>query len=363
MPQQAKCDREGSSKTASESSGAATTRFSISIILPTFRRPTDLARCLEALEQQTLPPHEVAIVVRDIDAESRTFVEGYRGSLPVKILSIVQPGQVAALNLGIEQTSGDIIAITDDDTAPRPDWLERIHRHFLADPGVGGVGGRDNRYEDGKLVTGGDPVVGQLQWFGRNTGGFHLGVGGPRLTGHLRGANMSFRRTAVGNLRFDSRLLGGGAQTSNDWAFGNAVRRAGWKLLYDPAVQVEHYCATRVDGDDRTARDAVETYRIVFNETLTTLEDLDLWQWIPFGFWSCLVGTQKSPGLAQVLRFALRGQSGGAATLLAAWRARRDAWRTACRASSACTFLRYALCSRRPAPPARGDLRTSALKR
>ena len=249
----------------------AAARLTMSVIVPTYRRSADLARCLAALELQTHLPHEVAVVVREIDSESGAYLNGYRGPLPLKVLTIAQPGQVAALNLGIDETSGDIIAITDDDTAPRKvDEAGTSRTAFpCRSPGWrGGWPGLSLRKV--VLVTALQP-----EWwdtsngFGRrNTGGFHLGAGAPRLVGHLRGANMSFRRTAVGSIRFDPRLLGGGAQAANDWAFANAVRRAGWKLIYDPSVAVDHLCATQSQGDDRTARNPMETYSTVFNGNL-----------------------------------------------------------------------------------------------
>ena len=46
------------------------------------------------------------------------------------------------LNVGIGATIESIVAITDDDAEPRPDWLARLIGHFAV-KSVGGVGGRD----------------------------------------------------------------------------------------------------------------------------------------------------------------------------------------------------------------------------
>ena len=64
----------------------------------------------------------------------------------MRTVKVNVPGQVAALNAGLDKTQGEIIAITDDDAAPHVDWLERIEARYLADKAIGGVGGRDFLY-------------------------------------------------------------------------------------------------------------------------------------------------------------------------------------------------------------------------
>ena len=66
-----------------------------------------------------------------------------KANLNVELAIVVEPGQVAALNRGIEAATGDVIAITDDDAAPRADWVARIAAAFESDPKLGALGGRD----------------------------------------------------------------------------------------------------------------------------------------------------------------------------------------------------------------------------
>lgn len=173
--------------------------LTITVLIPTYRRPKDLARCLSALKQQTRPADEVLVVVRDTDTETWALFKDFNlGSLPLRTVTVKVTGVVAAMNLGLEKAQGDIISITDDDAAPHPDWLARIEAHFLADERVGGVGGRDWMYEGMQLVEGRREIVGQLQWFGRTIGEHHLGVGEPREVDILKGVNMSYRSDEIG---------------------------------------------------------------------------------------------------------------------------------------------------------------------
>src|SRR5215216_1661030 len=99
----------------------------ISVLVPTYRRPGDLARCLAALSAQQRRPDEVVLAVRDTDEETRTFLsEADLSPLPPRIVPVAAPGVVAAMNAGLTASAGTIVAMTDDDAAPRPDWLRRI---------------------------------------------------------------------------------------------------------------------------------------------------------------------------------------------------------------------------------------------
>jgi hypothetical protein len=139
---------------------------------------------------------------------------------------------------------------------------------------------------------------------------------------------MSFRQSAIANLRFDNRLRGTGAQPHNDMAFSLAVRRAGWKLIYDPKVAINHYPAQRFDEDQRYQFNDIALINAVHNETLILLENLSPVQRIVFLVWAILVGTRGTLGFVQWLRFlpsegALAGQK-----LFASLRGRWQGWQT-----------------------------------
>ncbi|MEH2109605.1 glycosyltransferase family 2 protein [Nostoc sp.] len=293
------------------------------VLIPTYRRPQDLSRCLLALQEQTKPVDQVIVVVRDTDADTWQFLAQLNtDNLPLHTVKVTQPGVVAALNAGLAAVEGDIVSITDDDAAPHPDWLERIAAYFTCDSHLGGLGGRDWIHHGSKLEDESRPVVGQLQWFGRVIGNHHLGVGEPREVDILKGVNMSFRTQAIGQLRFDERMRGTGAQVHFEMAFTLTLKRAGWKIIYDPNVAVDHYPAQRFDEDQRNNFNEIAFINLVHNETLVLLEHLPFIRRIVFLFWAVFVGTCDSLGLVQWLRFLpSQGQLAGK-KLLASWRGR-----------------------------------------
>lgn len=303
--------------------------LTISVVIPSYRRPKDLARCLDALKKQKRPADEILVVVRDTDTETWTFVQTLNPEfLPLRTATVSVSGVVAAMNAGMDAACGDIIAFTDDDAAPHTDWLERIEAHFLSDTNIGGVGGRDWVYHGTQLEEGEREVVGQVQWFGRVIGEHHLGVGEAREVDVLKGVNMSFRRSAIAQMHFDPRMRGTGAQVHFELAFSLSLKRAGWKLIYDPRVAVDHYPAQRFDEDQRNTFNDIALINAIHNETLVLLEHLPPAQRTAFVIWATLVGTRDSLGFLQGLRFlpkegALAGQK-----LLASLRGRWQAWET-----------------------------------
>jgi cellulose synthase/poly-beta-1,6-N-acetylglucosamine synthase-like glycosyltransferase len=280
----------------------------ISVLIPTYRRVQDLERCLNALKLQSRPADEIMLVVRNIDEETHKFIDRFDiENLKLKVVDVSISGQVAALNAGLMSSEGDIISITDDDAAPHPHWLEVIQQHFLNDSQLGGVGGRDWLYLNGVLQDetqhpGASNIVGKVQWFGRTIGNHHIGSGEARSVEILKGANMSYRRAAIHDLYFDSRLKGLGAQADNDMAFSLSVRKRGWKLIYDPNVSINHYLGVRINEDPRNTFSSVSLENSSYNQTLTILDYLGRSQRLVFLIWSILIGTRQSYGIIQMLR-------------------------------------------------------------
>lgn len=303
----------------------------VAVVVPTYRRPADLTRCLQAIASQQLPAERVIVVMREGDEPTREVV---RATDPcgvwLTVVVVRAAGVVAALNAGLEAADADIIAFTDDDAAPRADWLRQVTARFAADPGLGGVGGRDWVHQHGRLESDSRGVVGLVTWYGRCIGHHHLGVGPYREVDALKGVNMAFRARALEGVRFNPRLRGTGAQVCNELGVSLAVKRHGWRLAYDPQIAVDHYPATRHDEDQRNAFSIEAIHNAAFNETLLLCEHFGRWRRYVFIVWALAVGHQASPGLLQWLRLAVRAPRTATARFRATCGARLAGWR-ACR--------------------------------
>jgi glycosyltransferase involved in cell wall biosynthesis len=282
----------------------------VTVMIPTYCRPKDLNRCLMALEKQTRPVDEILVIIRDSDSETWTYINTFNTEqLPIITVKVSREGVVAAMNAGLDVAQGDIIAITDDDAAPHIDWIEKLEHHFLADEKTGGVGGRDWLYvgtelQDASIHPGANEPVGKMNWFGRVTGNHHIGEGQSREVDVLKGVNSSFRRSALLVHRFDERLRGSGAQVHWELAICQAMKRSGWKIIYDPTIAVDHYLGKRFDEDQRNIIFNAKALRNeTHNETLVLLENLPFLRRVAFMIWALVVGHRQALGAIQWLRF------------------------------------------------------------
>lgn len=111
-----------------------------SIIIPAYNARRTLAACLNALQQQTVPPALREIIV--IDDGSTDGTGQLAAQLGAKVLYQAQNGgQAAARNVGIRQAQGDIICFTDADCEPQPDWLAQLTAPLHANPAISAVKG------------------------------------------------------------------------------------------------------------------------------------------------------------------------------------------------------------------------------
>jgi len=105
---------------------------------------------LEALARQDFPREKFEVLVCDDGSteDLRSVAELPRGhaladrELDVIYLRQPQLGPASARNLGIRNARASIIAMTDSDTIPAPDWLSKLVAALDANPNASGVEGK-----------------------------------------------------------------------------------------------------------------------------------------------------------------------------------------------------------------------------
>jgi GT2 family glycosyltransferase len=297
----------------------------ISVVVPTWQRPSQLRACLEGIFHLDPLPDQVVVVRRREDGETALILSALSSEVDECVVD--EPGVVAALEAGARRATGDIVAFTDDDAVPRSDWLNYLLRQYR-DPRVGAVGGRDIIHNERGIVQGATRRVGTISPFGRVAGGHHLGVGAAREVAHLKGVNMSFRRSL---LCFPVGFRGEGAQVFYELAMCLAVRRDGWKVVYDPRAQVDHYPGERFDEDSRTSRTRRAAANATFNQSFTLFSLQPRRRLVRLAY-MLLVGDRCSPGLVRALVARIRGETQVTSLLLTSLRAQWEAWQAASRA-------------------------------
>jgi glycosyltransferase involved in cell wall biosynthesis len=220
----------------------------LTVVLATYNRAQLLEGALRALASQEVPDSltwEVVVVdnnSRDTTAQVVSAVSKTTAS-PVRYVFEPQQGVSHARNRGIAEARGSILAFTDDDALPAPDWIAQVAA-AIGRWSAHGVGGRIlPRWE-----------AAPPQWLTSNR---HLlnrlavmDVGEGRLLPcpmegrpQVWGANMAFRRELFERVGgFDSRLGGVGTKLfrGEEVELINRALEHGLRIAYDPALTVLH---------------------------------------------------------------------------------------------------------------------------
>jgi GT2 family glycosyltransferase len=275
----------------------------VAVVVPTFRRPEPLARCLAALAAQTRPPDELVVVTSPGDADTDAVVAG--STARVTVVRCTAPGVLAAMAAGAAAATAEVVAFTDDDAEAPPTWLEQLLAVLAASPLVGAAGGRDVvEHPDGTFEdTPRTSDVGRLTWYGRHVGAHHLGQGPARDVAFLKGVNAAYRRHALG---LPHGLRGEGAQVHFEVAMGRFARARGYRLVYDPAIEVAHRPAPRQGEDQRGA----PSPRAVSDASYNLVVAIGGLRGACRVLYATALGDRGSPGVLYALAAALRGDLG-----------------------------------------------------
>jgi GT2 family glycosyltransferase len=177
----------------------------VSVVVPTRGRPEALARCLAALERQSVPV-EVA-VVEDVDGR----------------------GPAWARNEGVRRAAGEVVCFTDDDCEPEAGWAEALAGPLLA--GEAEVTTGPVRMGDGATAAdkAWEAIVNYLQ--------VRAAAPGTASPGFAVTANLAARRSLLERLSFDESFPAAAGE-DRDW--GERAAREGALPRVVPGATVVH---------------------------------------------------------------------------------------------------------------------------
>jgi glycosyltransferase involved in cell wall biosynthesis len=113
----------------------------VSVIIPVYNDSERLKICLEALDNQTYPKACFEVIV--VDNGSETDVAAVVAQFDQAVIAYEnRTGSYSARNKGLSVAKGEIIAFTDSDCIPAPDWIEKGVANLLRLPNIGVVGGK-----------------------------------------------------------------------------------------------------------------------------------------------------------------------------------------------------------------------------
>ena len=214
-----------------------------SVILCTYNRCELLSRALDSVLNSELPESfqwELLVVDNNSSDKTKAVVDSYRVRFPnLRYIFEARQGKSHALNRGLREAKGEILAFMDDDVQVDPQWLSKISAPFHAGPWAG-VGGRilSKRLFSACVVA--------LSWSifpWRNSRVFRLWRRTQRTDGaavrHQYGLSKSIFEK-YGAFRLDLGPCPGTEIRGEDTEFGRRILKAGERLWYEPDAVVYH---------------------------------------------------------------------------------------------------------------------------
>ena len=103
--------------------------MSVSVLIPTFKRPEGLKRALTSLAQQTTKADEIVVVGSARDGSARAACDAIAAQheiAPIVFIEAPEPGVSNARNAGFAAAKGRFVAQLDDDESASPEWLSAL---------------------------------------------------------------------------------------------------------------------------------------------------------------------------------------------------------------------------------------------
>jgi glycosyltransferase involved in cell wall biosynthesis len=206
----------------------------VSLIISTRDRGEQLARCLRSLRAIVFERDWELIIVNNGSTDNTTqVIEEFIRTAFLPVRHVVEPisGLGNAHNTGIGIAHGKILAFTDDDCYPAPDFLTRVWSAF-EDPTVGYITGRVMLHDPAD-----HPIT-------INESTAPVTIPGRSLVtpGAVMGANMAFRRRVLLEIGGFDPLFGPGSFfNAEDLDAAARASAKGWKGQYRPDVIVRHH--------------------------------------------------------------------------------------------------------------------------
>lgn len=201
----------------------------VTIVIPTYERPAQLARCLESLASARRPgPIEVVVVDDGGTAELERRVEPFRASIAATVVRRANGGPGAARNTGVAHARGRYIVFLDDDCTVDAGALVAFVEGLQSAPGAV-VGGRTvNGLERNAYAAASQAIVDAVYTFNNPD---------PADARFFATNNMAVERDAfLASGGFDERFQ----LAAEDREFCDRWRHRGGRLVYRADAVVQH---------------------------------------------------------------------------------------------------------------------------
>ena len=188
----------------------------VSIILPVYTQEQTIEQCIQSLLTQDYPRKELIIVDDGSTDGTPKIIEKYKGL--AKVVRTVHSGRSSARNVGLRNSSGEIVFFAEADAIYDQNFLKKVAKRF-ENPHVGGVIGRMQILTTGKFLP--NCLQAEREIVLSNYKPFSAWV---------------YRRDSLQQAGgFDERL-----ECSEDRDLAKRVEKAGFSIAYEPEANWWH---------------------------------------------------------------------------------------------------------------------------
>ena len=113
----------------------------VTVAIVTYKRAWALPYSLASIADQTRKPDEVVIVLKPSGNGSEEIIRSFSSQLPIKLVIQVEGNFTDAIQMAIDNASGDVILFIDDDAIAEERWVEKYEKLFHSLPNAGGISG------------------------------------------------------------------------------------------------------------------------------------------------------------------------------------------------------------------------------
>ena len=219
----------------------------ISIIIPSHDHASVLRTCIESIEERSTYDNYEIILIENGSTEKELFdyYDSLKDDKRVRILYWDKGFNFSAINnYGVREAKGDYLLFLNNDIEIKtPDWLEEMLSNFQRNEGIGAVGVRllypDTTIQHAGVIIrlGGIAGHGFSRMDCENTGYFGRAVIKQDLTAVTAACMMTSREVFSKVGGFEETL----AVAFNDVDLCLKIRKAGYRIIYDPDVTHIHY--------------------------------------------------------------------------------------------------------------------------
>ncbi len=276
-------------------------RLSVSVIIPTYNRPDYLGEALDSIMVQSKLPKEVLIVDDSTDSRISDLVKARILESVAKGVSLRyirnprERSAAIARNVGLEHTTTDIVLFMDDDVVLGPGYMEAILEVYTTRPDAVGVQGHMtpsattpevegiyNALRRGFSLTSVSERGCEVLRSFKCT--YPVRVEGVERCAWLSGTNQSYRRSTLGELRYDENLKRYSLGEDVDLSFNVAGKAGGALYITSKAALIHKEAqAERTPGNRLLYVEAAHSYYLFKKNIAPTFANTTVFLWSRLG--------------------------------------------------------------------------------